>query len=201
MVDIGNVFTAMSILFDGVQYKYWSKVADVAVQIVSGTLRLVLPTEVVESVTKYLGGYEEYDSDFSRVPCYTLQLDVLIGFYFSGVELRVPFRDLVFQSDDACYLLMEASYQAPYFIGRSILRSAYLVVDLESREVAIAQALHSNGEGDIEEIVSSIPLAVLRCTPILKLLRKSSWTLTLEIGKLLISALLRVHPTPQELMW
>lgn len=160
MVDISTVFRAMSILFDGVQYKYWSKVADVAVEIVSGTLRLILPTEVVESVTQYLGGYEEQESGFLRVPCYTLQLNELIGFNFSGVELRVPSRDLVFQNDGDCSLSMESSRHAPYFIGGSILRSAYLVVDLESREVAIAQALTSEGDADIEEIVSGIPLAV-----------------------------------------
>lgn len=162
MINFTNNFKTINILFDGIQHMHLSEIADVPVMISVGDLILNLPGYVFLFIVDLFKGFNDESTDMYRVPCSQLQLDDLFGFYFSGVELRVPFRDLVMQVEDACYLSVESSYSRPFVLGRDILRSAYLVVDLEGREVAMAQAVTSKNERKEEpqEIVSSIPLAV-----------------------------------------
>lgn len=89
-----------------------------------------------------LRGAEE--NSLHALDCQLLQLRELISIYFSGVEIEVPVRDLVMQLTTGCYLSLTSTDNGPIEIGQNILKSTYLVVDLEVREISLA---HVNGKG------------------------------------------------------
>lgn len=76
---------------------------------------------------------------------------------FSGKEIRVPLLDLVAQySNLGCFLLILPLTSAYLVLGDNILRSMYVVYDLEDYEISIAQASYSTNE-EIKEVTSSVP--------------------------------------------
>lgn len=92
-----------------------------------------------------LRGGEE--NSLHALDCQLLQLRELISIYFSGVEIKVPVRDLVMQLTTGCYLSLTSTDNGPIEIGQNILKSTYLVVDLKEREISLAQA-YVNDQGN-----------------------------------------------------
>ena len=92
----------------------------------------------LKAVGNYYGEY--------IVPCSMLNLTDLISLYFSGIEIQVPVRDLVFQSSYYGCMLTFEEYDGPAALGQDILKSAYVVVDLDNKEVALAQATNSSSD-------------------------------------------------------
>lgn len=152
-------FDAILINFDGILYSGGWNSSNSSVIIDIAEEWLILPSSVVLKLAELLHGYRDSTDNSYQVPCFNLELRDVIRFYFSGVELQVPVRDLVFQLYSSCLVSLIPYNEGPYIIGQDVLKSAYLVVDLEGREVAMAQANSiSNGE-NIEEIGTDIPLA------------------------------------------
>lgn len=95
---------------------------------------------------------------YYEIDCKYLNLTELISFFFSGIRIQVPVRDLVFEFF-GCYLGVWPSSRS-FQLGTNFLRSAYVVFDLENKEIAMAQAAASPRQATIEEIVSLVPLAL-----------------------------------------
>lgn len=119
---------------------------------------LALPSNIVKRIAKYMRAVFDNYYEAHIVDCGLLNLTDLISLYFSGIEIEVPIRDLVMQSRLFCYLSFRVAFGPPH-IGQDVLKNAYVVVDLDSKEVALAQAAVADSE-NIEDIVSGIPLAL-----------------------------------------
>ncbi|SGZ53358.1 CIC11C00000003445 [Sungouiella intermedia] len=152
MVNGSDYRNTIGILYDGVGFSD----AYVPVQLYLGYPYLRLPEYTVYSIAKAMNAINDFNG--YRVPCYQLNLSESFRFYFSGIEIQVPYRDLVEQVDNACYLTVKERSEG-YYLGNNILRSMYFVVDMELQEVALAQASSREQNEQIEEIVSSIPRA------------------------------------------
>lgn len=123
----------------------------------SGASLLKLPESYMEKLIDYL--HLEYGlNSLYEIDCLYLLLDESLTFHFSGIEIQVPIRDLVFQFH-ACYFGVRAS-SATHILGDNFLRNAYVVYDMDNMEIAMAQAAATPGPEDIEEIGTVIPLAL-----------------------------------------
>lgn len=80
---------------------------------------------------------------------------------FSGVRINVPLTSLIQRySYSQCFLnILEQSGSDYILFGDNVLRSAYLVFDLDDFEISIAQARYTTDE-DIAVISSSVPNAI-----------------------------------------
>ena len=79
---------------------------------------------------------------------------------FSGAKIQVPLSNLVTQySSNRCFLSILPQKGVDYILfGDNVLRSAYLVYDLEDFEISLAQVKYTSDE-DISTISSSVPNA------------------------------------------
>lgn len=79
---------------------------------------------------------------------------------FSGAEITVPLSSLVTQYDtDKCFLsILEQTGDDYILFGDNVLRSAYLVYDLDDYEISLAQVKYTSDES-ISVISSSVPNA------------------------------------------
>lgn len=130
----------------------------------------------VSLATRYFGSYlpEAYTSKLRKhlnatlnaygyweVSCDYLALGEEYIFHFSGQEIRVPESDLVVSSESGktCFLNIYSEEIFPK-LGLNFLRNAYVVVDVEDYEVALAQAAALNPDKLLVEISSDIPSAI-----------------------------------------
>jgi len=147
------------ILLDGYLGDGFSSEINIPVLISTSLIRLNLPPGSLEKMCEHLGTKVFDGSSYAFVPCSLLNLTDLISFYFSGIEIQVPVRDLIVQHPYFGCLISISEFDGPYHLSQDILKSAYVVVDLDNKKVALAQATNSSNE-DIEDIVSEIPLAL-----------------------------------------
>ncbi|KAK3935724.1 aspartic peptidase domain-containing protein [Diplogelasinospora grovesii] len=153
----------------------------------SGTTLTYLPQEVANNIQSMLQAYDDTDdSGLVLVDCSHLVLDQSLAFQFQfgatadGPVINVPISEVVindvsaylqsgqiklpselpFTSANACSLGIRAS-SAPYILGDTFLRSAYVVYDLTHNEIALAQSSFNSTLENIIEIPASatgIPL-------------------------------------------
>jgi Eukaryotic aspartyl protease. len=118
------------------------------------------PKPIVEAMAVALGAQFLTEYDNWIVPCVNDE-NVVFLLDFGGITLRVPLSSLFFRYDTLCVLGVSTLPEQEDFIllGHNILKHAYLVFDLEDREVSIAQVELSK-KSDIQEIVSLVPSAV-----------------------------------------
>lgn len=128
----------------------------------TGSTLLLLPWGYVKKLRDFFDPHGELPSDHSeslyKIDCKYLNLTELVSFYFSGIRLKMPVRDLVFQSG-GCYLGVKPTSTSS-ILGANFLRNIYVVFDMDNKEVALAQAAASERPSTIEEIISLIPLAL-----------------------------------------
>jgi len=146
----------------------------------SGAATIDLPEPFVSAIYAYLGAtLIPLNGGTATVPCNLSTADAVFSFYFGGApngpKINVPIADLIqpampltdgtIYSDSAhtpaCALLVRPSAGYTVVLGDAFLRSAYVVYDLDNKQIAMAQAdLTSTAEPKIEEIkpgVSGIP--------------------------------------------
>lgn len=147
------------IILDGILGNGFSVRTNIPISVSCELTLLSLSNDLVQQIASYMDAEFDDYLEVHILDCSFLNLTDLISFYFSGIEIEVPLRDLVYQaSSGSCWLTCYEDYGPPY-LGQDVLRNAYIVVDLDNKEVALAQAASSDNE-DIEDIVSSIPLAL-----------------------------------------
>lgn len=85
-----------------------------------------------------------------------------VALNFSGKVITVPMSSLFLPIDSAnsqCYLGVLEQSGSYILFGDNVLRSAYVVYDLDDLEISLAQVNYTN-DTDIEVISSSVPSAV-----------------------------------------
>lgn len=148
----------IAVRLDGFLGEGWNTKVDLGALIVLSSTFLSFPLEILEDLA-YKTNAKKEDDGFYYYDCDVLKKHDLVSFYFGGIQIEVPLRDLIKQIINLCYLLFNVG-DGPIRLGQDVLQSAYVVVDLDNEEVALAQAV-ANPEGvDIEEITSTIPLAL-----------------------------------------
>lgn len=147
------------IILDGILGNGFSVRTNIPITISCELALLSLSNDLVQQIASHMDAEFDDYLEVHILDCSFLNLTDLISFYFSGIEIEVPLRDLVFQATSgSCLLTCFEDYGPPY-LGQDVLRNSYVVVDLDNKEVALAQAAASDNE-EIEDIVSSIPLAL-----------------------------------------
>lgn len=129
---------------------------DYAALIDTGSTLSYFPGEVLVGLVNLAGGlYGELD-DTKEVDCDT---DLTVTFDFSGKTIQVPLQDLFVTYEDSCLLGVLSLVSEYIILGNNVLRSMYVVLDLEEEEISLAQARHTNDE-DIEIISLAVPSAL-----------------------------------------
>lgn len=149
----------LSIILDGIAGDGFEHREQTVVVLDSGLTLLRLPESFLRdlvrkySLTLYSSTLTTYEID-----CDYLTLSETISFYLSGIEIQVPLRDLVFESY-VCYFGIRPAEES-FILGDNFLKNAYTVFDLENQEIALAQAAAEPKAETIEDISSTIPLAL-----------------------------------------
>ena len=134
----------------------------------SGSADILLPKSLITSIYAYLGATWIPELNTAVVPCDLSTADTVFSFYFGGPggpKINVPVSDLIQPSmpltvdvvyadkTSACVLQIKPSFSYFTLLGDTFLRSAYVVYDLENKQIAMAQAdLTSTAEANIQEI-------------------------------------------------
>ncbi|KAI1423201.1 aspartic peptidase domain-containing protein [Xylaria sp. FL1777] len=122
----------------------------------SGTTFSYVPQDLAEEVWKEVGAeYTLVDNDGNGLPLLPCDLASSSGYFSFGFggnggpvikvgmdELVIPiyaqFTEGQYAGQDACQFGIQNFTSAPYLLGDTFLRSAYVVYDLENNEIAIA---------------------------------------------------------------
>jgi len=125
-----------------------------AVLLDSGSTITYLPSDITRSLYQRLHALIDTSSPtvVAYVPCALAQEDRSIDFTFSGIQISVPFNELVLPSkggdgsglhfhdgSPACLFGIAPNGGGPSVLGDTFLRSAYVVYDLSNHQVSLAQ--------------------------------------------------------------
>ncbi|KAI4126855.1 MAG: hypothetical protein LQ338_003528 [Usnochroma carphineum] len=136
----------------------------------SGTTGTVLPTDLADTFLKFFGAVTDVNVPQPLVSCDLANSNAQFVYQFggsSGPKISVPVADLIephipglrFKDrSDACLLGVEGADIDFLLLGDTFLRSAYVVYDLESKQIALAQAKLNVTTSNVQEITGdSIP--------------------------------------------
>lgn len=150
---------AFDIILDGISSDDYEFREQTSVLLDTGSTLLRLPYAYFYELYDYLDlRASQESSSLYEIDCNYLNLDQTLSFYFSGIEIQVPLRDLVYQYY-GCYFGIRGSLYS-HILGANILKNAYVVYDLDNEEIAMAQAAADERPETIEEISSTVPLAL-----------------------------------------
>ncbi|KAI1264809.1 aspartic peptidase domain-containing protein [Xylariaceae sp. FL1019] len=123
----------------------------VSVVLDSGTTLSYLPTELADEIYNEVGA--QFYQGFPLVPCSLADKEGYFAFAFGGKDgpvIQVGLDELVldaglgtfpsgqYEGEQACEFGIFNTTEAPYLLGDTFLRSAYVVYDLENNEVGLA---------------------------------------------------------------
>lgn len=127
----------------------------------SGTTASYLLPQQLKAVGESLGGeFIETEGGY-KVDCEYLESNSTLDLTFGNKIIHVPFSDLVLpENETSCYLGIlpyegEANKTAFPVFGDNILRSAYIVYDLEDYQIHIGQAYYTDEE-NIEVVKGNV---------------------------------------------
>ncbi|EGW31013.1 uncharacterized protein SPAPADRAFT_156595 [Spathaspora passalidarum NRRL Y-27907] len=117
----------------------------------TGTAKSRFPNSVLDTLREQIEGSEYLESEFLFGSPNCSQIENLkIEIKFDGKTITVPVKDLGFDRDgDGCTFDIMFN-DDELILGMDVLRSIYFVVDLDDKEVSLAQSDFSNGKQDIE---------------------------------------------------
>ncbi|CUM49759.1 unnamed protein product [Debaryomyces tyrocola] len=127
----------------------------------TGSTYSYFPRPLLSSLGGSLNGQFSSSLGAYIVDCIDNDDSNYISIDFSGVKLNVPLTSLIQRySYNQCFLSVLQQSGSNYILfGDNVLRSAYLVYDLDDFEISIAQARYTSEE-DISVISSSVPNAI-----------------------------------------
>ncbi|KAL8801586.1 MAG: hypothetical protein Q9200_006908 [Gallowayella weberi] len=136
----------------------------------SGTTGTILPTDLANIVLTHFGAVSDPNIPRPLVSCQLANANAQFVYQFggkSGPKISIPVADLVHppipglrfhDNSPACILGVEGADIDFLLLGDTFLRSAYVVYDLESKQIALAQAKLNVTTTNVQEIKGdSIP--------------------------------------------
>ncbi|WBF12626.1 hypothetical protein N7582_001935 [Saccharomyces uvarum] len=122
----------------------------------SGTSTSALPTEIADAIGRSFDGKYSSDNQGYIFDCSKVN-NTLLSIDFGGFNISANISNFVIPlTKDHCLLQIEAS-DTMSALGDAFLVDTYVVYDLESHEVSVAQASFNSEEEDIEIISDSVP--------------------------------------------
>lgn len=131
----------------------------------SGTTFTYLPAHLIEDVYAALNVELPWDSTTPVVNCSLANSDKTVDFFFSPAKISVPLTELVFPikfllgedlglPDDYPLCGFGIALSSPHrgILGDNFLRSAYIVYDLDNKEISLAQARFNSTKTHVVEI-------------------------------------------------
>lgn len=136
----------------------------------SGATLCFLPNQLAHAIWREVGAVWFRDVRAAMLPCSKAQGDESFTFQFGGPDgptVRVAVNELVidpadwpsgypivgsqgeWEGEKLCQFGIRNHSQAPYILGDTFMRSAYLVHDLVNHEVGIAQTKHGATGTDV----------------------------------------------------
>lgn len=138
----------------------------------SGTTGTMLPQDLATTFLKVFGAVTDPNVPQPLVSCNLAKSDAHFVYQFggsSGPKISIPVADLIEphienpplrfkDGSDACLLGVQGWAQDFLLLGDTFLRSAYVVYDLETKQIALAQAKLNVTSSNVQEITGdSIP--------------------------------------------
>lgn len=142
----------------------------------SGTTLTILPDDIYEELFEFFQAQSDGQGD-AIVECGLLDSATgSLDFQFGGSDgpvIKVPFSEFALPAigtngewltfDDgslACVLGIQGTQEElPVILGDTFLRSAYVVYDLDNKQISLAQTVFNATDSNIVEISSSSPVA------------------------------------------
>ena len=143
----------------------------------SGSTLTYLPSALAEEVYSQVNAVLAQGSDHAVVSCDLANQGGNFEFDFSGAKIRVPYDEMVLDTDGgqlqngerACAFGIFSTTGHVAILGDTFLRSAYVVYDLENNEISLAQTVFNTTSEDVESITTSggaVPGAVKVSDPV-----------------------------------
>ena len=173
----GGVATAFSITLTGMSVTPPSGAADINVAnnsgfpvpivLDSGSSYLSLPSGMLQSLAQILGAtYSNQVGGYIFQSCLLQYRNASVNFFFSGLEIKVPFDEIIVQPTDTNGETITLSNGQPLcmigavpnpsgqigVLGDTFLRSAYVVYDLDNSEISLAQTRFNSTDTNIVAI-------------------------------------------------
>ncbi|KAK9319266.1 aspartic peptidase domain-containing protein [Lipomyces orientalis] len=132
----------------------------------SGTSLGTFPLSILQGIVDALGlsSSAEYHQDYGyyEVDCSLMTSSPLVVFEFGGkASIAVPMENFVqVAGENTCMIAVQASesldqYSESYIVGDTVLRSAYVVYDLDNRMIGLAQTSFNSSVTDLYSLSSS----------------------------------------------
>ena len=153
----------------------------------SGTTITLLPNDLATQFLDYFGAVNDPNFQQPLVSCNLANADAQFVYQFggsSGPRISIPVADLVEphlegqgfsvrfrDGSDACLLGVMATSEDFLLLGDTFLRSAYVVYDLESKTIALAQSRLNVSTSNVQEITGDTIPGVQTVVPSLALPR------------------------------
>ncbi|KAL8824384.1 MAG: hypothetical protein Q9170_008176 [Blastenia crenularia] len=162
--------SAMNVEFTSLTLNYNGKTSVVQDNVVrsaildSGTTGTIFPNDLATTFLKFFGAVTDPSVPQPLVSCSLANADAQFVYQFggsSGPKISVPVADLVEphitglqfkDGSDACLLGVSGAEIDFLLLGDTFLRSAYVVYDLESKTIALAQTKLNVSSSDVQEI-------------------------------------------------
>lgn len=126
----------------------------------SGTTITYLPRDVFEIVVSQMKATTDSNGMIKLKSCPSADDNAQLVFSFSGVPIYVDLASFIEKNGDKCSVNIMAQDDDGIVLGDNFLSYAYVVYDLEDKEISIAQANFNSSKGDIEPILSTVPGAI-----------------------------------------
>lgn len=139
----------------------------------SGSSLMYLPDSVTSKIYSATGAQYSSSSGAAFIDCAAANSDLTLDFTFSSPTIRVPMNELVLvagydRNQPVCILgIMPAGSSTPV-LGDTFLRSAYVVYDMHTNEISLAQTNFNSTTNNILEITNStgVPSATAVANPV-----------------------------------
>ena len=126
----------------------------------SGSTLSYLRSSQIEEIAQALGAKYISGLGAYRIDCDYLKSDATLDISFGSKIIKVPVSELIMKtySGKQCHLgIFRVALDFPYIIlGDNVLRSAYVVYDVENYKVHIGQVYYTNDE-NIEVVEGDVP--------------------------------------------
>lgn len=126
----------------------------------SGTTITYLPEEVFNIVVSQMKATFDDTGMIRLKSCPASNDDTQLVFSFGGAPIYINLTSFIVKDGDNCLVNIMPQSDEGIILGDNFLSNAYVVYDLEDKEISIAQAKFDDSEENIEAIVSTVPGAI-----------------------------------------